>query len=730
MSKSSIDIAESIVRTPMEDFLHENYLVYTYYVIQDRALTKADGLKPVQRRTLYSMFQNGLTSTKKHMKAATVASRVMGDYHPHGNVSIEDALARLGQTHNMRIPLIDVKGTVGSWPGDAPAAARYWEARLTKEAELLVGDVFDGSVKMINNFDGTKLEPLMLPVRWPNAIINGTEGLAVGYSSYMFPHNPTEVMNACIALAEDENLEPKDLLKYIKGPDFPTGGEVIGKDGIEDYILTGNGRVVVRGKYEIIPQNRGRNQIVFYELPYKVAASDVEDSIRKNKKDKDRFKEISEVKNLSDLKKGLRLSIMVKSGGNVDKVIDDLFQYTPAEKPFSARNIILINNKPTTANMKELLQDFLIHREDCIINQSHFSLEKLRKELHKLEGLLKVLVDIDKAVSIIRKSESVDTARKDLMTKFKIDEEQANYILNMALRRLTKQDSQEIQDKRDELKEEEARLLRIINEPEFLKEVLIEELKETKKVIDDKRKTDIEKRTIEELKEEKKMKKKLGKELSKDIPVKIKISEGNGLQMFMDEDEVEGHFIKTTSKGLLVGLNKNGSMSDIKVAGITTDSVDESYSSFIGISKQNLSKDDKGLLAITNKGDVTIIKSDMKPTDTAIRLTEGEEIIYSKFLTNEEYDKEEIVLVNEIGKNIRFKASDINGFNLGAGTVVGMNTDSEVIYATSFPNDAIPVQTKLETPELELTVSFVEMRTQTRGGKGVNALKIKKKKKK
>jgi DNA topoisomerase IV subunit A len=728
---NNIDIAESVVKTPMEEFLHENYIVYTYYVIQDRALTKSDGLKPVQRRILYSMFQNGLTSNKQHMKAAKVAANVMGDYHPHGNTSIEDALARMGQKHNMRIPLIGVKGTVGSWPGDTPAAARYWEAKLTKEAELLVEDVFDGSVNMINNFDGTKLEPTILPVRWPNAIINGTEGLAVGYSSYMFPHNPTEVMNACIALAKNREMEDKKILKYIKGPDFPTGGEVIGQDGIEDYILNGRGKVFVRGKYEINPQNRGRNQIIFYELPYKISASDVENSIRKNQKDKDRFKEISEIKNLSDLKKGLRLSITVKSGGNVEKVLEDIFQYTPAEKSFSARNIILIDNKPQTASMKELLEDFLIHREDCIINQSYFNLEKIKKEIHKLEGLLKVLVDIDTAISIIRKSDNADSAKKSLIKKFKIDDEQANHILNMALRRLTKQDSNEIEEKRDNLKEEEERLKRIINDPEYLKEILVEELEETKKAISDKRRTDIEKRTIEQLKEEKKMKKKLGKELSKDIPVRVSVNSNNGLQIILDEDkELENSYINTTSQGNLMALNKNGGLIEVPVKGISTDSTDESYQSYLGFGKEKLTKDDKGLLAITDKGNITIIKSDLKPTDVAIKLNDNENIIYAKFLTNQEYENEEIIMVNEIGKCIRFAATDINGYNLGAGTISGMNTKDDVIYATSFSKDNSIAPVELNTTNLKINVSPVELRTQSRGGKGVNAYKITKKKQK
>ncbi|NMA66598.1 MAG: DNA topoisomerase IV, partial [Clostridiaceae bacterium] len=495
-------VAAHIIKTPLQNFVEESYLPYAHYVIMNRALISDDGLKPVQRRILYAMDQLGLTDKKDFIKAAQIVGETMGKYHPHGDASIGDALARMGQDFTLRVPLVDVQGSVGFTTGDDPAAPRYWEGRPTKAAMELTKELKEGAIKMGLNYDGKYPEPPMLPVRWPNGIINGSQGIAVGYSSNIVPHNPTEVMDALIAMVKDPDITIDEIMEIMPGPDMPTGGVLIGYEGVKDYYETGKGTFSIRGKYSIEPGARGTHQIIFHEAPYQVSAEQIISAVDKNKKDKNRFKEISQVKDLSDINNGFKLSVSVKAGANPEVVLSDLFKWTPLEQTFSVNMTVLKDGVPSVNSMKDMLENFIEFRSQCIIDKSQYRLNELNKEIDRLDGIIKVLVDIDKAIEIIRKSEDTKIANEKLQKRFKINDEQATFILSMPLRRLTKSDSLSIQNEIKDLKEEQKYLTKLLKDEKVFKKHLINELEETKKVIADERRTEIINKSQEELKKE------------------------------------------------------------------------------------------------------------------------------------------------------------------------------------------------------------------------------------
>ena len=715
-------IGSNIEAIPVSDFLHDRYLTFAYYSIQDRALIASDGLKPVQRRTLYYMWQHNMKSNRPHTKAQKVAGSVSGELHPHGDSSVSEAMARLAQPFNMRIPLIDPMGSVGSQTGDEAAAPRYWESRLTKAAELLVSEVDQKAIRMIPNFDGELMEPVMLPVKWPNSLINGTEGIAVGYASKMVSHNPTEVMNAAIKVAKDfDTVTDKDIIKIIKGPDLPTGGEIIGTDEIESYIKTGKGTIVVRGKYTINEMSRGRTQVIFYELPYQVSAEKVISEINKAK-DNGKFKEISEAKDLSDLKQGLRLSITIKASANVNNVINELFKSTSVESKIPINNTVLIDNTPRQVSVLELLKDFITLREDCVINKSNYRSQEIKIEKHRLDGLMKVLLDIDKAIEIIRGSKNDTVATNKLKKAFKIDEEQAKSILSMRLRSLTKSNSHEIEQKIESLEGEIAHLEAILSDKEELKKEVVRDLEETKKVISSPRRTNIINKTVDELKEENKKQRQLHSKLDKDIPVKVVVYRDSSLRIDISEEEINDNNIKsiidTTSRSELVGILSDGSLINVPVQGITVEDATESYKECLAFGKQELSKDDYGILVLTNRGNTTVIKNGMKPDSIGVRLEDDEDIIYAKWLTKEEHKNSTYVLLSEEGKVIRTRTKSVNGFNAGSGTVRAMNTDFDIVFGSIIYNKEDILLAFNDKDEYKAT-ELSQFNAQGRGGSGV-----------
>lgn len=689
MAKKDIKKLQEIQAKPavdisVKDFLHEYMLPYAYYTIQDRALIGEDGLKPVNRRLLYTMHISNV-KRNKFMKAGTVASRTMGDFHPHGNTSIEAALARLGQTFAMRVPLIEVIGSVGSETGDSPAAARYWEASLSKAGELLVEDVDNKSVPMTRNYTDKLDEPVKLPIKWPVGIINGTSGIATGFASEIYPHNPTEVMNACIATLKGKVNSVKSLMKYMPGPDFPTGGELVGVDAVEEYYTNGSGTFTVRGKYKVEEESRGRTRLIFYELPFQVSAEQVRAAIDKAQ-DKGHLKDVSESRDLSDLENGLQLAIMLKSGANVINALKELWKFTPCQSKFSVNSTVLVNSKPTqNYSMLNLIQQFINFRKDCSIRSAKFKIEKLNADIHKLDGILSILVDLDKAISIIRKSETAEDASNKLIKTFKITDEQAKHILAMQLRSLTKADSEEIYSKQRALTEEKRRLEELVSNENVLNETLIKEFEQTKKIIGDDRRTTITSISNEALKAEEKAQEKLLKSLAKGVDVYVKLD--TATKTVTKSFEPNGG-VKASSTGNVFFLTDTGSLIEAAVESIGFDptKVNTAAATRETISAVVVSEKDEGVVIATNFGNVGIIKTDkIKHGHDATKLLPLEKIIYAQAI-NRANAKQVLAFISADGKILPISLDKLRFAGAGSGLVAGFKCETSIVGASIVPS--------------------------------------------
>lgn len=714
-------IGGNVRELTIKEFTDENALPYAYYTILNRALIPEDGLKPVQRRIIYSMFLDGVRNGKM-MKAATIAANTMGRVHPHGNASIEEALARLGQTFVMRVPLIEVQGSVGFLTGDAPASARYWEGSLSEAAVELVKNIKNNSVPMSRNFSDTMDEPVLLPVNWPSGIINGTDGIAVGYASSIPPHNPNEVMDACIARLEGKINNLEDLIQYIKGPDFPTYGEVMGTDGIKEYLETGAGSFIVRGKYTISPLSRGRNEIIFTELPYQVSAGQVMTAIKKAQTDKNKLRDISEAKDLSGMDTGLKLSIYVKAGANPKIVLEDLWKLTPCEQSISVNSTVLINSKPERVGMIVLLDQFLTFKEQCFVRSTEFKISELEKEIEKLEGIIAVLLDVDKAIKIIRSSSDEEVASTKLQKTFKINENQAKYILQMQLRTLTKSDRDKTMERANDLKNELTRLNNILDNDDLLKDEIIKELKETKEKIASDRMTSINDITIQDIKEASIEQKKQEKALAKNINCYLTVLCNNHIIKTIDpfDKRLDIPIDKTIiAKSLdnIYLIDKNADVIKYEIPNLPIDT--NSPVDIMGVKSDNLSSvvyDNNiiGVLSVTNKGLVNITKSPIREGAKLVNLEDDEYLVYSVPITQEEYDNKIIMLLAEDGNLAKFKLSTVRLAGQGSGLINGMN--NEKVVGAIISDDSGEIITYSDK-SIKLT-SIVDIPTTGRGVKG------------
>lgn len=692
--KNKVDfsqVAANVIKTPLETFVEDSYLPYAHYVIMSRALISDDGLKPVQRRILYAMDQLGLTDKKDYIKAAQIVGETMGKYHPHGDSSIGDALARMGQTFSMRVPLVDVQGSVGFTTGDDPAAPRYWEGRPTAAAMELTRDLKEGAVEMGLNYDGKFPEPSILPIKWPNGIINGSQGIAVGYSSNIVSHNPGEVMDAIIALIKNPDLSLKQLLKIMPGPDMATGGVLMQYEGVKEYYETGKGTFIIRGRYEITPGARGTHVITFNEAPYQVSAEQIVKAIDTNKK-KGRLKEISYVKDLSDIDNGFKLSIGIKAGANPEVVLKDIFRWTPLQQNFPVNMNVLVNGIPTVLPMLDLLKGFIEFRSECIINKTRVRIEALDKQIERLSGIIAVLVDIDKAIKIIRGSKDDKVAKDKLQKTFKINEEQSEYILSMPLRRLTKSDSLSIKQQIKDLKEEHRYLSKLLKDDKTFNEYMIEELKETKKIIDDPRRTTINTMTQEEMKAEAAELKKAAARIAKNTECYITLF-SNGtitrtIEPYKQERSPTGIItqIKTRTQEILIFVTRDGQGQKIPVSYIPENTImDVAVStglpknSVIGVGKETMDRQSHGILIITTKGGVNVVNGGYPVGDNfqITKLDDDETILSATWLDKSDREKS-LVLISSEGYVLNFPVNQVRTSNSGAGTVRGMSIDDGV----------------------------------------------------
>ncbi len=431
------DFTERIVDIDVQSEMQDSFLEYAYSVIYSRALPDArDGLKPVQRRILYSMSELGLRPERGHVKSSRVVGEVMGKYHPHGDTAIYDALVRMAQPFSLRLPLIDGHGNFGS-ADDGPAAMRYTEARLATSALLMTGSLDESTVDFVPNYDDQLLQPDVLPAAYPNLLVNGASGIAVGMATNMAPHNLGEVIAAARHLLENPEATLDDVMRFIPGPDLPTGGKIVGLEGIREAYETGRGTFKTRAKVAIEQVSPRKMGLVVTELPYLVGPERVRERIVELARAK-RISGISDVVDLTDRAHGLRLVIEIKNGFNPEAVLEQLYKLTPMEDSFGINNVALVDGQPRTLGLLELLQVYVDFRLEVLRRRTQHRLDRAEKRLHLVEGLLRAIMDIDRVIAIIRASDDAEQARTDLITAFELSTEQAEYILELRLRRLTK----------------------------------------------------------------------------------------------------------------------------------------------------------------------------------------------------------------------------------------------------------------------------------------------------
>ncbi|GAA0327324.1 DNA topoisomerase IV subunit A [Actinoallomurus spadix] len=467
-----------------------SYLEYAYSVIYQRALPDArDGLKPVQRRILYSMNEMGLRPDRGHVKCARVVGEVMGKLHPHGDSAIYDALVRLAQPWAMRMRLVDGHGNFGSLGGDdSPAAMRYTEARMAREAMLMVDGIDEETVEFRPNYDGQETEPEVLPAAFPNLLVNGASGIAVGMATNMAPHNLTEVIAAARHLIDAPDASLDELMRFVPGPDLPTGGKIVGLEGIRDAYETGRGTFRTRATAHIDQVTPRRKGIIVTELPYAVGPERVVAKI-KDLVNAKKLAGIADLKDLTDRQQGLRLVIEIKNGFHPEAVLEELYRLTPMEETFGINNVALVDGQPRTLGLKDLLQVYIDHRLEVVRRRSMFRRTKRQDRLHLVDGLMIALLDIDHVIQVIRESDDSAAAKARLMEVFELSEIQAQYILDTPLRRLTKYDRLELEKEKKQLTKEIAQLTAILESERKLRKVVSDELAEIAKTYGTPRRT-------------------------------------------------------------------------------------------------------------------------------------------------------------------------------------------------------------------------------------------------
>ena len=484
------DFKENILEVEIEDQMRNSYLDYAMSVIVGRALPDVrDGLKPVHRRILHAMNERAWRSDRPYVKSAKIVGEVIGNYHPHGDTAVYETMVRMAQDFSMRLPIIDGQGNFGSVDGDPAAAYRYTEARLNKIAEELLRDIDKETVDFTPNFDDTRTEPLVLPASFPNLLVNGSDGIAVGMATKIPPHNLGEVIDATIALIDEPALSVKQLMKYIQGPDFPTGATIMGTDGIIKAYTTGRGSIMVRGKVDIEEDKKGRDTIIITEIPYQVNKAVLVSRIAELVNAKV-IEGISELRDESD-RTGMRVVIGLKKDANTSIIVNQLYKHTSLQTSFGVILLALVDNVPRILDLKGIIANYIAHRKEVIIRRTRFELKKAEERAHILEGLKIALDNIDEVIKIIRGSKDPDEAAKKLIKRFSLSEIQTKAILDMRLQRLTSLEVHKIVEELNALIKLIKELKAILKSEARIFELVKKELAEVKQKYGDKRKTEI-----------------------------------------------------------------------------------------------------------------------------------------------------------------------------------------------------------------------------------------------
>src|SRR6201994_4839359 len=480
---------DRIIPINIDEEMRSAYIDYSMSVIVSRALPDVrDGLKPVHRRVLYGMLDLGLANNKPYKKSARIVGEVLGKYHPHGDTSVYDAMVRMAQDWSLRYPFVEGQGNYGSIDGDEPAAMRYTEARLEKIAEEMLSDINKDTIDFQLNFDDSLEEPTVLPAKFPNLLVNGASGIAVGMATNMAPHNLTEVVNATMAYIDNRQIEISELMKHIKGPDFPTGGIIYGYEGAREAFETGRGRIVIRSRAEIETHNN-HERIIVTEVPYQINKALMIERTAELVNEK-KLEGISAIRDESN-REGIRIVYEIKRDANASIVLNNLYKYTALQTSFSVNNIALVHGRPMMLNLRDLIHHFVEHRHEVVVRRTKFDLAEAEKRAHVLEGLLIALDHLDEVIKLIRASNTPEDARDGLIAPFGLSEKQARAILDMTLRRLTGLERDKIKAEFEELMKTIEYLKSVLADEGLRMQIIKDELTEIRDKYGDERKTEI-----------------------------------------------------------------------------------------------------------------------------------------------------------------------------------------------------------------------------------------------
>ncbi|MEN3046727.1 MAG: DNA gyrase subunit A [Candidatus Hydrothermales bacterium] len=688
-------MTERVINTPIEDEMSTSYIDYAMSVIVGRALPDVrDGLKPVHRRILYSMYETGLLPTKPFKKSATVVGDVLGKYHPHGDMAVYDALVRMAQDFSLRYPLIEGQGNFGSIDGDPPAAYRYTEARLSKIALEMLRDLDKDTVDFVPNFDGRLKEPVVLPSLLPNLLVNGSTGIAVGMSTNVPPHNLTETVDALIYLIDNPDCKDEELFEIIKGPDFPTGGIVLGKKGIYDYFKIGRGQVIIRGKYHI--EEKGRKRIVFTEIPYLVNKANLLERIADLVRDK-KIEGIQDLRDESD-REGLRIVIELKKNVSEKLILNQLFKYTQLQEKFNVIMLTLVDNEPRVLSLREILNYYLKHREEVTRRKTEFLLKKAKQRVHILEGLKVALKNIEEVIEIIKHSKEPKEAGEKLKSKYNLTEPQVEAILEMKLQTLTKLEISKIEEEYEKLNRDISNYRRILEERKALLEEIKKELIELKERYGDKRRTEILDEEPKEIDIESLIKKeKILILLSKNGYIKritgsyLKTQPKGALgkrEIPLDEDDFPEDVFYSFSHDYVLFVSNKGKVYTLKAFEIPESGLrgkGKPVNTILNLSEGEkivdmlpISEFKKGtyLFLITRKGivkktDIQLFENAGKRGIIGQTLKDKDETIKGLLVT----DKDEVILLKENGLASKIKSEAIRPMGRASYGVVGIKTD-------------------------------------------------------
>ena len=725
-----------------------SYMDYAMSVIVSRALPDVrDGLKPVQRRILYAMNELGMTPGSAHKKSARLVGEVLGKYHPHGDAPVYEAMVRMAQVFSLRVPLVDGQGNFGSIDGDPAAAMRYTEARLSRAAFEILNDLEQDTVNFIENFDGSLQEPTVLPAKLPQLLLNGTTGIAVGMATNIPPHNLGELCSGIVRLINNPDATTRELMRYVKGPDFPTAATIMGTQGIVEAYETGRGSIVMRAVCNLQETpNSKRAKLIFTELPYQVNKATLIEKIAILARSK-RIEGITEIRDESN-RKGIRIVLELRHVNQAPVILNKLYSMTPLQTNFSFNMLALANGTPKTITLKGALQYYIDFRREIVTRRAKYQLTKAQNRIHLLDGLIIALNNIDSIITLIRESQSVDNAKSALMTWYKLDELQAQAILDMPLRRLAALEREKIENEHKELAKEIKSLQNLLSSKEKIDEVIKTETQEMRKKLADPRKTQIKEEVRKFTRDELEAHESIVITLSqggyiKRIPASTYRNQhrgGRGVTgMTTREDDPINNIIVGDTHDTLLFFTNRGRVLPLKAFELRPDTSrktrgvpitniiplqDNEFVKSV-VSLPNLSQKDLYLLLTTNKGSVKRISVDKissirKAGLIIMRLSKGEDLL-TAFLVNNDDD---VIMVSESGQSIRFGAKDVTPRNRPAGGVRGMKmikNDKLVAADKVIPDSKLLVVSKNGFGKL---TDLNRYRSQKRAGSGIKTLNV------